>query len=294
MTNNTEVPTSFRDSIVSVLSRIRRTAAQRGRRTELPTADFSDALNTVGEHFVDLLLQKERRGLWWLGEDGAFHDCAVRRLGDRVPRNFVRGDSTDWSWFPAEATRLADPMTGPDHVVRVSVPSLKLSENVCLEQKLRFNSRQDVFADASTYLKHLDVSRLDNSNSSFESYYQDALEEVKGVLGRRTENGTLAYSGSVPQVCFACISLSPHIITVVNRSGETRVECSYVGFLAPTVNQSSFAVEDHVVRIVRRAKVGLWIGLDSLLTACTDKEVQQAWSAALQKLTEDIRDPDWR
>jgi len=285
---------SFRASLISILSRIRRSAAQRGRKTELPTAEFSDAIRAVGEHFVDSLLHEERRGRWWLGDDGRFYDCAVRRLGSRVPRNFARGTTADWSWFPEKATRLADPMTGPDHIVSVNVPSLKFSGRVCLEQKLRFNSPQDVFAGASTYLKHLDLPSPNNSDTPFDEYFTAAVEDVKSVLGNTGKNGSLTYSGSVPQVCFACIALAPHTIAVVDKSGKTTIECDHVGFLAPTINWSSFAMDSHAVRLVRRAKVKLWIGLDSLLKACTDEEVEEAWSAVLQKLTEDIRNPNWR
>src|SRR5689334_22341567 len=135
----------IKESILRVIRRIRETA-QSNRPTELPTAEFSNALNSVGEVFVDCLLQKERQGPWWLGDDGQWLDCNVKSSGLLNPRNFVRGHSAHWEWFPGEATRLADPMTGPDHVVTASVPAISLSTHVALEQKLRFSTKQDAFA----------------------------------------------------------------------------------------------------------------------------------------------------
>ena len=288
---------SIRHSVAEVLERIRRTAERRGE-TELPTADFSNALNSVGENFVDLLLSKERRGQWWLSENGKFHECVVRTNGDRSPRNFARGKSPEWSWFPIEASRLADPMTGPDHVVSVKVPSLGVSDTVCLEQKLRFGTPGDAFAGASTYLKHLlhkvDCPRPSKKEFNLDSYFNGLLESVKSVLCRPKKDGTLAYSGSVPQVCLASTCLSPNKVVVTDRTGKSRVECEYVGFLAPIINSRELQSDAPAVAIVRRAKVKLWIGLDSLLQSCTDAEVEEAWATAVAQLSRDIRNPIWR
>lgn len=45
------------------LARIRQAAIGRGK-TELPTADFSNALNSVWERLIYLLLQNEYTGNW--------------------------------------------------------------------------------------------------------------------------------------------------------------------------------------------------------------------------------------
>ena len=297
MTDETAEQATIRESIQKVLSRIRRTAARR-EKTELPTADFSNALNAIGENFVDLLFATERRGQWWLDETGQFHECIVRRVGERSPRIFARGVSPEWNWYPEAASRLADPMTGPDHIVRVSVPSLEFDGSVCLEQKLRFGSRRDAFAGASTYLKHLlhrlDCPRPSEKEFNLDSYFNGILEAAKAVLCRTKKNGALAYSGSVPQVCFVSTGLQPNRVVVTDKAGDSKVECEYIGFLAPTINTNELAGTSPALRIVQRAKVRLWIGLDSLLEACTNEEVEAAWSTAVAQLTEDICNPNWR
>ena len=296
MTDKLKTQVSIRESMAEVLARIRRSAEKRGK-TELPTADFSNAVNSVGENFVDLLLNVERHGRWWLSEDGEFHECVVRRLGYRSPRNFVRGSSSEWDWLPAEASRLADPMTGPDHAVSVSVPSLHVTGTVCLEQKLRFGTPGDAFAGASTYLKHLlhrlDCPRPSKKEFHLESYFNGLLEAAKAVLCKTKKDGTLAYSGSVPQVCLVSASLQPNMVVVTDKTG-VRIECEYVGFLAPAINQNELANASPALRIMQRAKVRLWIGLDSLLDACTNEEVEEAWSTAVAQLTEDVLNPSWR
>lgn len=297
MTDETVERLMVRQSIQNVLSRIRRTATSRSK-TELPTANFSNALNAIGENFIDLLLATERQGQWWLDETGQLHDCIIRRVGNRSPRNFVRGDSPEWNWYPEAASRLADPMTGPDHVVSVSVPSLNLSGTVCLEQKLRFGTPSDAFAGASTYLKHLlhrlGCRRPSSAEFHLDSYFNGLLEAAKAVLCRTTKHGKLAYSGSVPQVCFVSIALQPNKVIVTDKTGVSKVECEYIGFLAPTINSNDLASASPALRIVQRAKVKLWIGLDSLLEACTNEEVEAAWFTAVGQLTEDICDPSWR
>src|SRR5262249_20756653 len=104
-----EQAVSVRDSILKALSRIRTTAQSR-KATELPSAEFSNAINAVGEQFVDTLLQVERTGEWWLDETGTWRTCSVKRLGRRVRSNFIRGVSAECGWFPPGASRLADPM----------------------------------------------------------------------------------------------------------------------------------------------------------------------------------------
>ncbi|MEZ5943950.1 MAG: hypothetical protein R3C18_21345 [Planctomycetaceae bacterium] len=81
---------------------------------------------------------------------------------------------------------------------------------------------------------------------------------------------------------------------MTDKSGVSQVECDYVGLLAPTVNTTELAGASPALRIVRKAKVRLWIGLDSLLEVCTDEEVEAAWSTAVAQLTNDIRKPIWR
>ena len=81
---------------------------------------------------------------------------------------------------------------------------------------------------------------------------------------------------------------------MTDKTGISKVECEYVGFLAPTINTNELAGVSPALRIVQRAKVRLWIGLDSLLEACTNDEVEAAWSTALAQLTEDICNPNWR
>ncbi|WP_166831576.1 hypothetical protein [Thalassoroseus pseudoceratinae] len=295
MTPNDKV--AIRDSIQNVLSTIRRTALGRNK-TELPTADFSNALNAVGEHFVDLLLSKERSGQWWIDNEGNSHECIICRLGERFPRNFSRGLSPEWSWFPAKASRLADPMTGPDHIVSVRVPSLHISGTVCLEQKLRFGTPGDAYAGATTYLKHLlhrlNYPRPTAKSFHLESYYNGLLEAAKAVLCRTKKDGSLAYSGSVPQVCMVSTGLAPGKVVVMDKSGDSRVECEYVGFLAPTINHADLQSDSPAAQITHRAKVKLWIGLDTLLEGCTAEEVEQAWSTSVSRLTSDLCNPTWR
>jgi hypothetical protein len=234
-------------------------------------------------------LSTERQGKWWLDETGQLHDCFIRRAGDRTPRNFARGDTPEWNWYPEAASRLADPMTGPDHVVSVRVPSLSLNGTICLEQKLRFGTPGDAFAEASTYLKHLlhglEYRQPDAAKFDLDSYFHGLLEAAKTVLRRTTKHGKPAYSGSVPQVCFVSIALQPNKVVVTDKTGVSKVECEYVGFLAPTIKVDELASDSPATRIVQRAKVRLWIGLDSLL---------EAWSTAVAQLTENICNPRWR
>lgn len=294
--NKTEPIPSIKDSILKVIARIRQTAQGRST-TELPTAEFSHALNSVGEIFVDLLLQRERKGPWWLGDDGQWLDCVIKSSGKRCSRNFVRGHSPDWEWFPQAASRLADPMTGPDHVVNVSIPALSLSTHVALEQKLRFGTKQDAFASSATYVKHL-VAGLHyplpcKKEFDVDSYCHDLLEATKTLIRKTKKDGRLAYSGSVPHVCFVSLSSSPHKIYVQERPGGLVTECDFVGFLPPTVDQVAFVADTAHRKIVKRAKVRLWLGLDSLLEECEPDEVDAAWGAAIAGLSSSIRNPKW-
>lgn len=297
MTTDTakQVP-PIRDSIVQVISRIRRTAKSRSP-TELPTAQFSNALNSVGELFVDLLLQKERRGQWWLGDDGQWLECTITSSGKRCQRNFIRGHSADWKWFPQTASRLADPMTGPDHVVTATIPSLSLSTHVALEQKLRFGTKQDAFASSSTYVKHLlaglDCPLPSKSDLCFDSYYNGLTEATKALICKTKKDGRLAYSGSVPHVCLVSIGSSPHKVIVQEKPNGTTTECDFVGFLAPAIHHAAFAVDSPHNKIVQRARVRLWLGLDSLLEQCDSGEVEVAWATAIDGLSASIRYPNW-
>lgn len=291
-----DVVPSIKDSILQVLSRIKRTAQSRST-TELPTAEFSNALNSVGETFVDLLLKNERKGPWWLDDDGKWLDCVIKSSGKRCPRNFVRGRSTDWEWFPQEASRLADPMTGPDHVVTASIPARSLSTYVALEQKLRFGTKQDAFASSATYVKHL-VAGLNYplpSKKDFDadSYCHGLMEATKALICKTKKDGKLAYSGSVPHVCFVSIGSSPYGINVQEKPDGLVTECKYVGFLPPTVDQAAFATDTAQRKIVQHAKVRLWLGLDSLLERCEGHEVDAAWEAAIAGLSSSIRNPKW-
>lgn len=296
MTKNENEITKVKDSILGVLRRIRRTATGRSA-TELPQSEFSNALNAVGEVFVDLLLQKERTGPWWFGDDGVWHECTIKSIGKRRYRNFARGNSTEWDWFPQTASRLADAMTGPDHVVTASVPSLSLSTNVVLEQKLRFSTKKDAFASSSTYAGHL-VAGLDYplpSRKAFDvdKYCHGLLEATKAIICKTKKDGRLAYSGSVPHVCFVSIGSSPFKINVKEQPDGPVTECEFVGFLSPCVDQSSFESETANRQVVLYAKVRLWLGLDSLLEQCDVDEVQTAWDAAISGLSECINKPKW-
>ena len=287
----------IQDTILKTLSRIRTTA--RGRKgTELPSAEFSNAINAVGEQFVDSLLQVERMGEWWLDESGQWQTCAIKRVGQRAPCSFLRGDSAEWAWFPQTASRLADPMTGPDHVVHVVVPTLKLSSHVALEQKLRFGTRRDAFADSSTYLKHLlaglEYPRPSKKEFQIGSYCDGLLESAKALLCKTKGDGSLSYSGSVPHVCFVSVCTPPNRIVVADKLGNQKVQCDSVGFLSPCIQEDSFAVDCPALSIVQRAKVRLWIGLDSLLEKCDAEEVDAAWNKAIESLSQSIRNPQWR
>lgn len=287
---------SIKESILNVIDRIRRTAQTR-RITELPTAEFSNALNSVGETFVDILLQKERKGYWWLDDDGKWLECSIKSSGKRCPRNFIRGNSEDWVWFPEAASRLADPMTGPDHVVKVSVPVLSLSTHCVLEQKLRFGTKQDAFASSTTYVKHL-LAGLKyplpgNHEFDVDSYCHGLMEASRAFICKTKNDGRLAYSGSVPHVCFVSVGSMPYTIKVQEKPSGPITECDCVGFLSPAVNKAAFEKDTPHRKIVQRAKVRIWIGLDSLLEQCEVSEVENAWEASISGLTSGIRNPKW-
>jgi len=75
---------------------------------------------------------------------------------------------------------------------------------------------------------------------------------------------------------FYTIALQPNKVVVTDKTGVSKVECEYVGFLAPIINLNDLASDSPAIRIVQRAKVRLWIGVDSLLEACTNEEVDEA------------------
>lgn len=293
--------TSVKASILSVLERIR---AKPSRR-KLLSPDFSSALNAVGEPFVDLLLQRERKGKWWLTDDGEWHECSIRSVGQRVPRNFLRGTSTEWGWFPAtkEVRHIADRLTGPDHIVTATVHSLNLSVQVVLEQKLRFGKNDDVLATAATYVKHLrdgvngedekplpmpgEPSKVD------QDFIDGFLEGIKNVLLREKKKGVLSHSGSVPQVCFASVQTPPHKVFVCDKEYKDTLACDAMGFLAPIVSHGAFADDSVSRRIVKHGRVRLWLGLDSLLDQCEAKEVEEAWCSAIERLSANVRNPKW-
>jgi hypothetical protein len=288
--------TSFRSCLLLVLSRIRQTAQSR-KVSELPTAEFSNALNTVGEYFVHLLLNRERKGQWWLGDNGEFVECKLKNTGSRNRRNFVRGQSAEWAWFPQSASRLADPMTQPDHLVTLEVPSLSLTANVALEQKLRFGTPQDAFANSATYVKHLLAGLTyplpDRNEFNVDSYCHGLLEAAKAFICKIKRDGKFAYSGSVPHVCFVSVGSSPNTIVVQEKLGGATTVCNFVGFLPPCVNTVAFTKNTPYRQLVLRAKVRLWMGLDSLLEQCNDEEVELAWTTAIDSLTTSIRNPKW-
>ncbi len=70
-------------------------------------------------------------------------------------------------------------------------------------------------------------------------------------------------------------------------------ECDFVGFLPPTVDHAAFAADTVQRKIVQRAKVRLWLGLDSLLEQCELHEVETAWETAIAGLNSSIRNPKW-
>jgi hypothetical protein len=298
---NTGSSASVKDSILNVLKTI---SADPSRR-KLLSPDFSLALNAVGETFVDLLLQWERKGKWWLADDGKWHECSIKSLGQRVPRNFLPGPSTEWGWYPTTDTvrYIADRMTGPDHVVAATIESLNHTATVVLEQKLRFGTNQDAIANASTYLKHLLEGLKDNQDKKFtlpksasavdDAFVDRLVKATQAVLLNESHIGVLSHSGSVPHVCFVSIQTPPHKVFVCNKNYEDTIVCDSVGFLAPIVNQSSFSDDSVARRIVHRAEVRLWLGLDSLLNQCETEEVERAWSSAIDGLSASVRNPKW-
>jgi len=298
---NLNEATSVKASILSVLQRIRAKPSCR----KLLSPDFSLALNAVGEPFVDLLLQRERKGRWWLTDDGEWHECSIRTVGRRVPRNFLPGPSSEWGWFPAtkEVRHIADRLTGPDHVVTATVHSLKLSVQVVLEQKLRFGKNDDVLATAATYVKHLRHGVKGKDTKPFpmpgepskvdQDFIDRLLEGTKNVLLREKKKGVLSHSGSVPQVCFVSVQTPPHKVFVCDKEYKDTLACEAVGFLAPIVNHGAFADDSVSRRIVQQARVRLWLDLESLLVQCEAKEVEEAWCSAIEGLSASVRKPKW-
>lgn len=286
--------------ILETLSQIRKTKA-----AKLPGPEFSNAINAVGEQFVDMLLKSERTGKWWLDDNGEWLECTVKRVGNRVAKNFLPGESSEWEFFTKTATRptLADPLTGPDHVVSVDVPKMGLKNiRVVLEQKLRFG-RHDVLANSSTYVRHLRAGlgkegrkyqAPKTKDFQIEPYCNGLLHAAKDVLCHTDGKGALTYSGKVPHVCFVSICLSPNKIIVRDKGSGERVECDFAGFLPPCVNQESFTKDSPTRKIIYHAKVRLWIGLDTLLKQCQAAEVENAWRKAIKRLSQSVRDPQWR
>jgi hypothetical protein len=282
----------IRPSLLGVLHRIRE-SSQLGR-TALPNKSFSEALNAVGEHFVDLLLARPRKGRWWLGPDGAWQECIVQRWGQsRETRVFRWAENPSWrEWFPEEATRLGDPLTGPDHVVAVEIPASSERVGVVLDQKLRLGRPGDAIASSRTYMAHLLAKPVEHrrpnasDDTNIEAYCQSLLRVIRTVLCNRLD-GLLTYSGKVPHVVFASVFTEPHLIYVTD-SKETQVTCSCAGFLAPIIDRSQVKIVDPVSIVIRRAAVRLWIGLDDLLGCCDDNEVEMAWAEVIRRLTDSI------
>ena len=289
MTDAKQPSGSIKASILAVLTHIRETATKPGK-TQLPTAAFSNALNSVGERLVDLLLEKERTGDWWLSEEGDWLRCTVQRTEPRVTRHFYSEETL----LPT-SKHLADPMTGPDHLVWVSVPARDISSNVVLEQKLRFGTRQDAFADSGTYLKHL-LYKLDHNAPTEtdldpESYCKKLFASLENRIG--TTTGRIGASGTVPQVCFWSIHSPLNKIIVGDKEPRKVTQCDFVGFLPPIVNTASFKKKSPAVEVIRRAKVQLWLGLDSLLAVCEESEVEKAWDVAVKELSTALHNPTW-
>ena len=284
---------SIKESMLEVLGQIE-SSARKSTATILPDASFSHAINAAGEIFVGSLLNTVRKGRWFCNKHGEWVECSIQRIEPTSSRTFFRGNSEEWNWFPREATRLADPLTGPDHVVEVQV-----SENpdqnytFVLEQKLRFGTKQDAFADASTYMKHL-LAKLPKESLANRTP-AEITNAVKELICQRTSRGLLFYAGTVSHVCFASIKTYPNEIYVINNN-ETRsiINCSGVGFIAPCINYDSFKTHKDSRFVLNDAEVRLWIGLDSLLKTCENEEVENAWDSAIKVLTENIRSPKWK
>lgn len=287
--------TDLKESLLDVLQRIRTTALS-SNSTELPVPEFSNGLNAVGEEFIDELLQQPRTGRWWLDENGRWLECTVCIKGRRTRSTFLRGDSSEWEWFPKDAHRLADPMTGPDHVVEVSLPAKRKSFKVVVEQKLRFGSKQDAFATGSTYMKHLRSNLrypAPDRDTEIDNYCDDLLAAAREHIKKTTSNGRLTYSGKVPHVCFASVMTPPGKIYISSDDGQA-IECSHVGFLAPTMDYPSISEESSVLRVLQRARVSLWISVEQLISQCSNKEVLSAWTRSIEELTQHVFHPDWR
>ena len=295
-------PLMIKKSILNVLSRI----GEKEKTVSFP--EFSNAINAVGEQFVDTLLQVPRTGDWWLDESGQFLKCTIRSVGKRVRRNFLPGNSPQWDdfWKTTDRPTLADALTGPDHVVEVTVPTVPTvlpKTHVVLEQKLRFGP-SDANASGLTYISHLrdglgqvghkKYPAPNNKDFQLETYWDGLLYAAKELLRHTDGKGNLTYSGKVPHVCFVSVCIPDNRIYVCSNENDKRIECDYVGFLPPCINRKWFTMDSAARKIIIRAKVRLWLGLDSLLEKCEAKEVDDAWRAAIAGLTQNIRTPQCR
>lgn len=286
-----------RRSLLTVLDRIKRSRS----KTELPVSAFSEALNAVGERFIDCLLGSPRTGKWWLAPDEQWHECTIRRLGERrEARTFLPADHPSWqTWFPKTATRLADALTGPDHLVSAEIPSLNQTVTVVLEQKLRLSTRQNAIATGRTYFAHLrakplkyqDLKKADHAN--LDKYCAGLLDAIRLLLTPVQKGAAFFYSGKVPHVVYASILTEPNLIHVSDVK-DGMITCRDAGFLAPIIDRTHFTSDNPYARIVRRSAVHLWVGLDDLLKCCGDEEVEAAWNSTLTWLTETICNPLWR
>jgi hypothetical protein len=285
-----------RQSLLAVLDRIKQPG-----KTELPDSSFSAALNAVGERFIDCLLGKARTGEWWLEADGRWHECTIQRWGEnREPRVFLPANHPSWEcWFPKTATRLADPLTGPDHVVSVQVASRSQPLTVVLEKKLRLSKRQDAIATPRTYVSHLRAKPLDYrkleraDHQKLDDYCAGLLNAIRLVLTPKRIRGAICYAGKVPHVVYASALTAPNLIHVSDSKLGVHA-CSHAGFLAPVIDRRQFTDTNPYAGIVRRSAVHLWLGLDELLQQCKDAEVEAAWNDTLTWLTESVCNPQWR
>lgn len=271
-----------------------------------PKAHFSQALNgLLGEHFIQHLLRDApATGNFWIDESGNRTRCTIwieRTLKRRF--HFVPGATSAWSWYGRSV--IGDPMSTPDHIVTV-----KLADNTmrlaALEQKFRF-TLADANATPAKYMKHLLVglsnlpSRKDNTDvDGYCAALVEALKRyVKPIRAEGDDAGSAddVFPGSVPQLAFLSMALEHGSIQFSEErsreSGASRLTVDTLGFLTPLVGKTPF-VDDLNRKVVARARVHLWVGLDELLRCYSAKQVEDAANKALGEYWNALVNPDWR
>jgi len=200
-----------------------------------------------------------------------------------------------WDWIPANAQPFADALTGPDHVVRVTLPN-SAEHLVVLEQKMRFG-KDSAIAGPATYLRHLKhktAFRCPDVREDVDGYLTELNTQIQKKMFAGN-NGEKVYRGTVPQVCMTSLLSQPSRILIKMADKKDLVVCQSVGFLSPVRRDLSFLQQDNFyLKLVRQLRVRLWIGLDSLLRKCTDQQVQSAWNKALKSHEDALYNAQWK